>query len=142
MVTTHLPDYVFIGAELGPSSVQITDEMIDRYRQAIDATDDDVPRTAFCPPTLLESYMSRLAGERFKMQGFGRFHKKTSLQYFRPIPIGTTVTLTGELIDVYSKGTVDYLVSRLQAVDQDGNRLLEMEVHHLVNYQGGLFEIQ
>src|SRR5688500_6808685 len=97
-MTSHLPETVFVGAQLGPMRVELTQEMLDRYRAIMHMPETGTAADSLCPPPMLEAFMSRLAVERFRYLQYPRFHARTVLTFARPIPAGTAVTFTGMLI--------------------------------------------
>ena len=133
-MSIELLEDVEVGVKLGPMKVHLDEPLVARYRQAIGVLPPDRNREQYCPPTILETSMAGLTVERFKYRERGavhiKLHVKTDFRFIRPIPVGTTVTLTGELVDVRVSNDRQYLVIRFQGVDERGERLIEMELHN------------
>ena len=139
-MSSHLPEAVHIGAALGPVDVHLSRDRVTDYLAVTNLAPDGDEPPASCPPTMLESYMNALAVVGFSYSDYGRFHAKVSLRAIRSLPVDSVVTITGDLVDVYSKGESDFLVIQFLAANELGERMVEMEVHHLVMYKGGNIE--
>ena len=134
---SRLPSDFYIGAQLGPVNVHLLPGLVDRYVELVGLpADAKVGEQPNCPPTILDTAMNILAVEHFRYRERGALNGKTVLRWFRPLPVGSTVKLRGELIDIYAKRGRDYFVIRYEVTDSLGELAMDMEVCNVVNLGG------
>ena len=112
-----------VGEELGAYEYELTQEMLDRFRQAVDD-----PKARFA--TLAVKHDATA----FRMvydDPTGGVNAGNEVEFFNePIP-GKRVRVTGRIADLYWRRDMPYLVIEATAVDEDGRLLERLRTYQL-----------
>ena len=76
---------------------------------------------ASAPPALLFFMHTRVVGERFDLAG--RVDTRHEAQFLRPVPVGSTVTVTMRVEDRFQRRGREYVVVEYRSLDEDGRLL-------------------
>ena len=110
-------DEVQVGAELGSYEYEFTQEMLDRFREAIDD-----------PEAVYGTIGVKHDATSFRMvydDQVGGVNAGNEMEFFNPPVPGKRIRVTGRVSDKYWRRDKPYFVTESTAVDEDG-RLLEM----------------
>jgi len=135
-----MPSKEMIGRELSTGTATVTAEHVAAFARALGdenplyldagvATRSELGGLV-APPTYPIAFMTQaMAGglETFLELGLNFMtlvHGEQEFEYFRPIRVGETLTLTGRIGDIYAKagssGTLDFVVLETEACDTAG----------------------
>ena len=123
--TTRLFEYgeERIGEQLGSYEYQFTQELLDRFRQAVQD-----PEARFA--TLAVKH-DATAFRMVYQDPTGGVNAGNEVEFFNePIP-GKTICVTGRIADVYWRRDKPYLVIEATAVDEDGRLLEKMRTYQM-----------
>lgn len=119
-----------VGAALGPIEQTLDAEMVKRYADSLGTGNDWWTRESpfggpIVPPTILENLASRLVATagRLDTKGGGLF-AGIEVQYLRPVPVGTTVRISGVLADKYIRRDKYYLVTEFHVHGEKGDEVM------------------
>lgn len=120
-----------IGEEYESIEITITEEMVERNAWANDDYNpwylEDSPFGGrIASPTILGSLSNRAIHAYFAPPPDGSFHAKQEYEFFNPLKIGKKITVTGKLVDRYSKRGRQWFVHEFLAVDEDGTKISRM----------------
>jgi len=121
-------DELQVGLKVGPLTYLITPEMVADFCAALPAdpspyTAGAASKDAVMPPTLLATdYIPLLRGKLELGWGLMARH---SLKILRPVMVGDTVTVTGEITEKYVKKGRHYWTLRYQVKNSAGDVCLE-----------------
>ena len=136
-------DRKFIGTRTDPFSVEVEKNQLRFFAKSVGETNpiytDETSakaagyRSLLAPPTF--AFSLNLATPdpmgRYKEMGIdlGKvLHGEQKFEYFEPICAGDTITLEGEITDIYEKkgGTLEFIVTETRATNQGGETVAKM----------------
>ncbi len=112
----------FVGRHCGDNSYDVTSEVADFYRDALDdrsQLDDDV-----APPLLHHSECYKFVGEWYLKNLFGNLHAQQDWELFAPLRIGSRIRTRSTIVARYHKRRRDYVINETDVVDAADGRLL------------------
>ena len=101
-----LGEPAFVGRHCGSGEHEITREVVDFYRAALD--DANPLYDEIAPPLLYHSECYRFAPEWYLKNIFGNLHTQQDWELFAPIPIGSRVRSRSTIVERYHKRGRDY----------------------------------
>ena len=111
-----------VGRHCGVNEYEITPEVIDFYR---DALDDHHPLYQnVAPPLLHHSECFRFVGEWYLANLFGNLHAQQDWELFAPIEIGSCIRTRSTIVSRYHKRGRNYVVNETDVLDAQQGRLL------------------
>ncbi len=140
MLKTFDYDTIQIGEVLGQKQVEITDEMIRSYCEAIETShpwylDDSPFGGRIAPATIFGDDTLRILDEQYAR--FGSIHAKQAWEFTYPARLGHTVTLTVTVVDKFVRRERPYIVMEMAAVDDEGIELCRSLHTSLMTLQRG-----
>ena len=116
-------DDLVIGEELGAYEYLLTQEMLDRFRLAVDD-----PEASF--PTLAVKHDVTSFAMVYE-DNTGGVNAGNEMEFHNPPIPGKKVKVTGRIHDKYSRRDKPYLVIEATAVDEDGRLLEKMRTYQM-----------
>ena len=112
----------FVGRHCGDNIYDVTAEVADFYRDAL----DDRSKLAYdvAPPLLHHSECYKFVGEWYLRNLFGNLHAQQDWEFFAPIRIGSQIRTRSTIIDRYHKRGRDYVLNETDVMDVVDGRLL------------------
>ena len=111
-----------VGRHCGANSYDVTSEVADFYRDALDdrsKLDDGV-----APPLLHHSECYKFVGEWYLKNLFGNLHAQQDWELFAPLRIGSRIRTRSTIVERYHKRGRDYVINETDVVDAADGRLL------------------
>lgn len=102
-----------IGEELGPFEYVLTQDLVDRYRAAVEDPD------ALFPNIGVKEYIA-LGGVRKGRGVIGGINAGQSWDFFNPPRVGKKLTVRGRVADKYIRRDKPWVVVEAWIVDEDG----------------------
>ena len=116
-------DDLRVGLQVGPLTYLITPEMVTAFCAALPVDPAPYLADGIMPPSLLATdYIALLHGKLELGWGLMARH---ALKVFRPVRIGDTVTVTGEVTDKYERKGRHYWTLRYEVRNSAGAICLE-----------------
>ena len=120
-------DDIQIGEELGPLEYDISEDFINNFANAVDDHDDWYMKSSpfgdrIAHPTFAATDYNDLA---FLTWGplLSGLHAKHSMELINPVKAGSTVKVSGKIVNKYIKRERKYIEMEYQVVDQDGQEI-------------------
>jgi hypothetical protein len=117
---------VEVGETFGPVTLKTDDFFLKSYAyatddySAVEIVDGQVRATGFVPGAAIVSELMLVFLTVYDPDGVVGLHQKEEAEYFAPVPVGTTLTLTGRYIDKYERRGKGYCVLEAEARDESG----------------------
>jgi acyl dehydratase len=115
-------DEVAVGDVFPPEPMRfpVTPEVVARF---LDATGNDdpayAPGSGRAPSMIAAVYLIDLLSHRRSPPG--GIHAKQAVRFHRPVAVGDTLLVQGEVVETYVRKDRPYVVSRFDARDAGGN---------------------
>lgn len=126
-----------VGETVGPF-IYVIPEDFNRQRLASYAIDDasflEAPGgRAYAEPSFLCGQHSWVMRQRFSWSG--SVHAKCDIAYLKPVHVGSTIHVTGQISGKYERRGGRYVIFQLQTTDDHGEPLCRVENTMLLNFR-------
>ena len=119
-------DSIEIGLEVGPIEVELSEDKVKEYAEAIQwETSEGLVGINAVPPgiTIVEHARMNFSGEGAKLKA--AIWAKSEHEFIKPIKIGSKVFIRGKVVEKYTKRDRNYAVSEYETVDENGDLLMK-----------------
>ena len=111
-----------VGRFCGSNRYDVTPEVVDFYRDALD--DRCTTDAAAAPPLLHHSECYNFVGEWYLKNLFGNLHAQQDWELYAPLPVGGAVRSVSTIVDRYTKRGRLYVVNETDLFDDATHQLL------------------
>lgn len=119
-------DSIEIGLEVGPIEVDLSEDKVKEYAEAIQwDTSEGLVDINAAPPgiTIVEHARMNFRGEGAKLKA--AIWAKTEHEFIKAFNIGSKVFIRGKVVEKYTKRGRNYAVSEYETVDENGDLLMK-----------------
>jgi acyl dehydratase len=116
---------VQVGRDLGQEEIPITRDLVQWYTEATESEHPWYMGSSpfggpIAPAMLLHSPQSRVLRDWFLPNMYGNLHAKMAWELYRPVPVGSSVTRRGTVLERYLKRDREFVVGEAQLFDEQG----------------------
>jgi len=135
---------VEVGETFGPVTLKTDDFFLKSYAyatddySAVEIVDGQVRATGFVPGAAIVSELMLVFLTVYDPDGVVGLHQKEEAEYFAPVPVGTTLTLTGRYIDKYERRGKGYCVLEAEARDESGRLVVRQRSTEIMRIPEGI----
>ncbi len=108
------------GFEFAPVSHKLDASLISKYLAAVGAGECLV---GYVPPLAIAAYVMNALTKSLVLPP-GSIHAAQELEFFKMVPIGTTISCQGRVAQKLNRGKLHMLVIELDALNQGGDKVL------------------
>lgn len=112
-----------IGQTWGPFELTLDEETIKECMERLQWENDDLLVRGIVPPGLTISEHARMNFRENPSLKAGIW-AKSEHEFIKPFKVGSTITITGKVVEKYQKRGRDYVVSEYRTVDENGELLM------------------
>jgi acyl dehydratase len=108
------------GFEFPKLSFQLTQPIVDEYRQAVGA---EPAAGDFVPPLAVAAFAMKTMTESTFFQP-GSVHASQDFEFFRPVAIGSTISCSARIAQSIKRTGLDMLTVEIRAFDSENHEVL------------------
>ena len=112
-----------VGHEFPPASYDLDTSLVSRYLEAAGSKQRDPSISGFVPPMAIAAYAMTAMAHSF-LPPAGTIHASQELEFFKAVPIGTTISCHSRIARKIDRGKLHLIVIELDALDSDGESVL------------------
>jgi len=102
------------GYKFAPASYELSASLVAKYQRAVDGAGD-----GFVPPLAITALaIATMAGSIPLPPGTVPIHGSQELEFFKPVPVGTTIECHIEVAQKIARGKMSMLILTLEVLDQ------------------------
>ena len=117
-------EQLVIGYEFPPSSYELKASVIAKYLEAVgEPNKQDSLAAEFVPPMAMAAYTITAVAQSFSLPP-GSIHASQELEFFKLVPVGTTINCRGRVAQKLNRGKLHLLAIELDAQNQYQEKVL------------------
>ena len=117
-------DQLVAGYEFPPASYELSVPVVSKYLEAVGRQDkQSLPESEFVPPLTIGAYVMTVLSKSLSLPP-GSIHAAQEFEFFRLVPIGTTIGCHGRVAQKLQRGKLNMLMIALEALNQDKEKVL------------------
>ena len=117
-------DQLVAGYEFPPISYELNASIISKYLEAVGRrSGQHPPAPEFVPPLAIAAYVMTALSKSLVLPP-GSIHASQELEFFKLVPIGTTINCQGRVAQKLNRGKLHLLTIELNALNQDKEKVL------------------
>lgn len=109
------------GFEFAPASYKLDASLVSKYIRAVGGEGGCLPD--YVPPLAIAAYALNALAKSLTLPP-GSIHAAQEFEFFKLVPVGTTISCQGRVVQKLSRGKLNMLVIGLEALAQNGERVL------------------
>jgi len=115
-------DQLAVGYEFPLTSYELSKSVIGKYLEAVGGQQDFLT-SGIIPPLAIAAYAMTALSQSFSVPK-GAIHAAQELEFLKSVPIGTTISCSGKVVQKVQRGQLYLLVLEINAVNQNKEKVL------------------
>lgn len=111
-----------VGYELSPVSYELSESAISKYLEAV-AKQRGYPSSDFVPPMFIAARSLEVLSGLTRLLA-GAIHTSQEFEFLKLVPVGTTISCHGRVVQKLQRGRLRLLVIELSTFNQDKEQVL------------------
>jgi len=117
-------EQLVVGYEFPPNGYKLEPSVIAKYLEAVSRTSgQDSPVPEFVPPMAIAAYTMLVMSRALSLPP-GSIHASQELEFFKLVPVGTTINCRGRVAQKLNRGKLNLLVIELDALNHEQEKVL------------------
>jgi len=115
-------DQLVVGYEFPSTSYHLTESVIAKYLEAVGGQ-QHLLTSGIVPPLAMAAYAMTALSQSFSVPK-GAIHAAQELEFLKSVPIGTTISCSGKVVQKVQRGPLYLLMLEINALNQDKEKVL------------------
>ena len=115
-------DQLAVGYEVPSTSYELSKSVIGKYLEAVGGQQHFLTE-GIVPPLAMAAYAMTALSQSFSVPK-GAIHAAQELEFLKSVPIGTTISCSGKVVQKVQRGPLYLLVLEINALNQDKEKVL------------------
>ena len=115
-------DQLAVGYEFPSTSYELSKSVIGKYLEAVGGQQHFLT-SGIVPPLAMAAYAMTALSQSFSVPK-GAIHAAQELECLKSVPIGTTISCSGKVVQKVQRGQLYLLVLEINALNQDKEKVL------------------
>lgn len=115
-------DQLAVGYEFPSTSYELSKSVIGKYLAAVGRQQHFLTE-GIVPPLAMAAYAMTALSQSFSVPK-GAIHAAQELEFLKSVPIGTTISCSGKVVQKVQRGQLYLLVLEINALNQDKEKVL------------------